>query len=164
MKPAAPPLRRPAALRSVAVASRAHGVQQPRRARLAALALLVGLAACQTAGVSPTGPAPAASGHSAPAGADWTFAGRMGIVQYVIVPAGRSGERAYYERVVEGQCGAAPRCFLRFFTNTDGAEVALPLPDAIARQATALYQRSDKRGSAEFRWSCRMPVATPDCF
>ena len=96
--------------------------------------------------------------------ADWTFAGRMGIVQYVVVPVAQARERTYYDRIIEAQCGDASRCFLRFFTNSTGAEIALPLPDVIGHEATALYQRSDKRGGSDFRWSCRLKISTGDCF
>lgn len=88
----------------------------------------------------------------------------MGIVQYIIVPADQARERGFYDRVVEAECGAAPRCFLRFFTNSSGAPVALPLPDAVQHEPTALFQRSDKRGGEDFRWACRMKVSTGDCF
>lgn len=108
-----------------------------------------------------------AVGAASPARADspdWTFAGRLGIVQYVIVPEAQARDRGYYDRIIEAQCGDASRCFLRFFTNSSKAEVSLPLPEAIGQEPTALFQRSDKRGGADFRWACRMKVSSGDCF
>lgn len=111
-------------------------------------------------------PAFAADEPNAPAGGDrpWTVVGRMGIVLYVIVPSERAGDRGFYDEIVAGECATIPRCFMRFFTNSAGAPVELPLPDAIQHEATALYQRSDKRGGEDFRWACRMRISTTDCF
>lgn len=110
------------------------------------------------------GAAPAAAQSTAAPTAGWQNAGRLGLVQYIVVDATKARDRAFYDRIVDAACTERPTCFLRFFTNTTGAPVAVPLPDAIAAEATAIFQRSDKRGGADFRWSCRMQQSDGVCF
>ncbi len=95
----------------------------------------------------------------------WQAVGRMGLVQYVIVPESQARDAAYYQTIIRESCPPAGTCFLRFFTNSQNVPAELPLPDAIQHEATALYQRSAKRGDAEyFRFSCRLQVGGSDCF
>ncbi len=96
--------------------------------------------------------------------AGWQHAGRLGLVQYIIVAEAQARERAYYDRIINEACAERPTCFLRFFTNSKNVPVTLPLPDAIDHEATAIFQRSDKRGGADFRWSCRMKLSDGVCF
>lgn len=108
--------------------------------------------------------APASRAADAPA-AGWELAGRLGLVHYVIVPVATARDRALYDRAIEQLCAGRGTCFVRFFTNTSGAPVGLPLPDAISDEATVIYQRSDKRGGGgDFRWSCRLKIPGSDCF
>lgn len=103
-----------------------------------------------------------------PAGAapddTWTVAGRQGIVQFVIVPADQANDAAAYERQLAKLCGPQGTCFLNFYTNSTGAEVAVPLPDAIAREATAVFRRSAKQGAERIQWSCRLQLPDKGCF
>lgn len=102
----------------------------------------------------------------APAGAQeaWITAGQQGLVRFVIVPAAAMRDRAAYARQVALLCEPERTCFLNFYTNSTGAPVAMPLPDAIDREATAVYRRSAKQGAERFQWSCRMQVSQEPCF
>lgn len=95
---------------------------------------------------------------------EWQHAGRLGKAQYIVVPAAHAREMGYYRRVIEQACADDGACFLRFFTNTHGAPVEVPLPDAIEREATVIFSRSDKRGAEDFRWSCRLQMPEGNCF
>jgi hypothetical protein len=103
----------------------------------------------------------------APALADpsetWPVAGQQGIIRFVIVPAESARDRAAYARQIDLLCAPGQSCFLNFYTNSSGAALALPLPDAIDREATLVFRRSLKQGAELLRWSCRLQVAD-DCF
>lgn len=94
----------------------------------------------------------------------WPVAGQQGLVRYVIVPAARAADPAAYERQIATLCDPERTCFLNFYTNSTGAPVAVPLPDAIASEATATFRRSMKNGAERFMWSCRLKVVGKDCF
>lgn len=94
----------------------------------------------------------------------WEVIGQQGLVRFVIVPAGPAADRTAYEAEIQRLCEPERTCFLNFYTNSSGAPVALPLPDAIDHEATAVYRRSAKNGSESFRWSCRMKIAGEPCF
>ncbi len=94
----------------------------------------------------------------------WTVAGRQGLVQLVIVPTGQAAERSAYDAQIARLCEPERTCFLNFYTNSTGAPVELPLPDAIAQEATAIFRRSSKQQAELFRWSCRLQVAREECF
>jgi hypothetical protein len=105
--------------------------------------------------------------HGAPGAADpppWQVVGRLGVVQYVVVPESAARQRGYYDTIIQQSCPPAGTCFMRFFTNSSGATPTLPLPDVIQNEPAALFQRSAKRGTEEFRFSCRLQVAGADCF
>jgi hypothetical protein len=95
---------------------------------------------------------------------DWRIAGNLGMMQFVIVPEARARDRAYYDGVIKALCPSDQTCFLRFYTNSTNAKAEVPLPDAIAREPAALFQRSAKQGNAVFQWACRMGVAAGNCF
>jgi hypothetical protein len=105
-------------------------------------------------------PAPA---QAQSAGA-WEIAGRQGLIQVVIVPPAELRNRAAYVRQVGLLCAPDVTCFINFFSNSTGAPVAVPLPDAIAREPTAIFRRSAKQGAETFRWSCRMGSDEGNCF
>lgn len=94
----------------------------------------------------------------------WTVAGRQGLVRTVIVPAAQAADPAAYAREIARLCEPGATCFLNFHTNSTGAPTTMPLPDAIAHEATAVFRRSAKNGTERFQWSCRMNVAPNDCF
>ena len=94
----------------------------------------------------------------------WQLAGQQGVVRFVIVPVEQATDRQAYEREIVSLCEPERTCFLNFYTNTSGAAPAVPLPDAIANEATATYRRSMKNGVQLFRWSCRMKMADESCF
>lgn len=94
----------------------------------------------------------------------WTVAGQQGLVRSVIVPAAQATDRDAYMREIARLCEPEKTCFLNFHTNSTGAALEMPLPDAIAHEATAVFRRSAKNGSERFQWSCRMKVAPNDCF
>lgn len=106
--------------------------------------------------------AAAVAAHAAEA--PWPVIGRQGIVRVVIVPEAQARNAQAYERQITLLCGSQPTCFLNFHTNSTGAEAAVPLPDAIAREATAVYRRSQKQAGEFFRWSCRMGIDSENCF
>jgi hypothetical protein len=99
------------------------------------------------------------------AGADaWPVAGQQGLVRFIIVPNEQATDQAAYERQIANLCEPERTCFLNFYTNSTGAAAAVPLPEAIANEATATYRRSMKNGVQMFMWSCRMRVPATDCF
>jgi hypothetical protein len=97
-------------------------------------------------------------------GDTWPVAGRQGVLRYVIVPAQSARDPAAYAQQIERLCGPAPTCFLNFYTNSTGAPLAVPLPDAIAHEATAVLRRSAKRGMEGFRFACRLQTGDETCF
>lgn len=97
-------------------------------------------------------------------GPGWQVVGRQGILLHVIVPADAATEREAYARQIPEICGTQETCFVNFYTNSTGATAALPLPDAISGEATAMLRRSAKQGAEGFRWSCRLALPEPDCF
>jgi hypothetical protein len=99
-----------------------------------------------------------------PSGADWQVAGRLGLLQFVVVSESRAKDRAFYDSIVKSLCEPDSTCFLRFFTNSKQAPVKLPLADAILAEPTAMFQRSAKQGNAVFQWSCRTGLASGNCF
>jgi hypothetical protein len=101
--------------------------------------------------------------HAAP-DAPWTVAGQQGFVRSIIVPQEQVRDRAAYFRQIEALCEPGTTCFLNFFTNSTGAPLAMPLPDAIDHEATAVFRRSAKRPGDIFRWSCRLQIPQEDCF
>lgn len=108
-----------------------------------------------------TGPADAASAARV---TGWQLAGRLGLAQYIVVPAEQARDRAYHDAVIAEVCPADGTCFLRFFTNTENAPLAMPLPDAIEHQPTAMFQRSAKMRREMFQWACRLQVSADPCF
>jgi hypothetical protein len=103
-------------------------------------------------------------GAAQAADAGWPIAGQQGLVRTVIVPAEQATDRAAYGREIARLCEPEKTCFLNFHTNSTGAPLTMPLPDAIAHEATAVFRRSAKNGSERFQWSCRLKVAPDDCF
>lgn len=95
---------------------------------------------------------------------DWAVAGRQGIIRLVIVPQSQAGDRVAYDKQIETLCAGQETCFVNFFTNSTGAAVQVPLPDAIFNEPTALLRRSAKQGVDSFRWSCRLKKPGADCF
>ncbi len=94
----------------------------------------------------------------------WPVAGQQGLVRFVIVPPAQAKQEDAYARQVKLLCEPERTCFLNFYTNSSGAAVAVPLPDAIADEATATYRRSAKQGAERFLWSCRLKMPQPECF
>lgn len=126
----------------------------PGRRLLQALPWLLGAALAQAQQAQPQPQAPTA----------WTTVGQQGLVRFVIVPEAQARDRAAYAQQVALLCEPERTCFLNFYTNSTGAAVALPLPDAIDREATAVYRRSAKQGAERFQWSCRLQVSQEPCF
>lgn len=93
----------------------------------------------------------------------WPLAGQQGLVRLVIVPSAQVKDEAAYMRQVATLCAPDRTCFLNFYTNSTGAPLAMPLPDAIASEATATFRRSTKNGAERFMWSCRLKMQEP-CF
>lgn len=103
-------------------------------------------------------------GQEATNAQDWIVAGRLGLMQFIVVPEASARDRGYYTRVIEQSCNKEETCFLRFFTNSRGAVPAVPLPDAILAEPTAMFQRSIKQAREQFQWSCRLGLAEANCF
>lgn len=85
-------------------------------------------------------------------------------MRLVIVPVDSARERDAYAQQVALLCPPDRTCFLNFYTNSTGAALVLPLPDAIDHEATATYRRSTKQGAERFMWSCRMKMVGEPCF
>lgn len=134
--------------------SPAPPARRPRPVRRAALVLA--LAACGLAAAPSV-----ALGASETA---WPVIGQQGLVRFVLVPTDHATDLPAYEAQLQKLCDPERTCFLNFYTNATGAEVALPLPDAIANEATATYRRSMKNGVEVFLWSCRLQVPGRECF
>jgi hypothetical protein len=100
----------------------------------------------------------------AAAAESWTLVGQQGLVRFVLVPAAQARDAGAYQRQIARLCEPERTCFLNFYTNSSGAPPALPLPDAIAAEATATFRRSAKNGSERFMWSCRMGMPEQACF
>ena len=96
----------------------------------------------------------------------WQVAGRQGLIHVVIVPPAQAQlrNRAAYAQQVGLLCAPQATCFVNFFSNSTGAPVGVPLPDAIANEPTAIFRRSAKQGAETFRWSCRMGSDEGNCF
>ena len=94
----------------------------------------------------------------------WPVAGRQGIIRVVIVPAAEAHQRDAYTKQLAMLCPPDESCFVNFYTNSTNAPLAVPLPDAIEHEPTALFRRSTKQGGEFFRWSCRMKMPDDDCF
>lgn len=139
----------PAGARPV-VAGRRRGVG--RTVAAAGLATVAALATATTA-----------TALAAPEAA-WTVAGQQGLVRFVIVPVEAARDRGAYTRQIAQLCEPGRTCFLNFYTNSTGTPVELPLPDAIDKEATAVFRRSEKQRAERFQWSCRMSMSTEPCF
>jgi hypothetical protein len=122
-----------------------------QRMRRLPTAAAIALVFAQTAGVT------------APTDA-WRVIGQQGQVRFVVVPAERAVDKAAYEEQIVRLCDPERTCFLNFYTNSTNADPTVPLPDAIANEATATYRRSMKNGVQVFLWSCRLKVPGHECF
>ncbi len=128
-----------------------HEARRAYHARMNALRTLLASLAASTA-------------ITASAQEGWLVAGQQGLVRFVIVPAAQASDASAYQREIARLCEPERTCFLNFYTNASGAPVAVPLPDAIAAEATATFRRSMKNGAERFLWSCRMKMAQAECF
>lgn len=99
----------------------------------------------------------------ASSGPGWQVAGALGLMKFVVVSGENIRERTLYDGAIAALCEPDTTCFLRFFTNSTGAPVALPLADAILAEPTASFQRSVKQSNEVFEWSCRMKMPG-NCF
>lgn len=108
--------------------------------------------------------APSLVNSQTPPADAWEVAGRQGLIHVVIVPQALARNRDAYTRQVAWLCPTTATCFVNFFTNSTGAPVSVPLPDAIANEPTAIFRRSAKQGAELFRWSCRMGSDAGNCF
>jgi hypothetical protein len=126
---------------------------------LASLAALAGAAPPDAAPAS--GAAAANPAENVPA---WTVVGRQGLVQLVIVPQAQLRDEAAYRAQIARICPPQATCFVNFYGNSQGVAPAVPLPAAIADEATATFRRSAKQMAESFRWACRLQVAAASCF
>lgn len=94
----------------------------------------------------------------------WQVAGEQGVMRYVIVPMASARDITAYNRQIALLCEPDTTCFLNFYTNSTHAAVAMPLPDAISAESTAIFRKSMKRASETFEWSCRMQLVEGSCF
>jgi hypothetical protein len=94
----------------------------------------------------------------------WQEIGRQGITRLVIVPMAQARDREAYTRQIALLCQDEARCFINFYTNSTGATLGTPLPDAVWQEPTAVYRLSDKRGAEQFRWACRLGLEPATCF
>jgi hypothetical protein len=96
--------------------------------------------------------------------ASWQVVGIQGSLQVVIVPKELAQNASAYQAQVAKLCQPAKTCFVNFYTNSSGVKPELPLPDAIASEATARFRRSTKNGVELFEWSCRLSTKDGQCF
>jgi hypothetical protein len=98
--------------------------------------------------------------------APWQVVGVQGLVQIVIVPKEQTRDASAYKVQIAKLCPPERTCFVNFYENTSGVKAELPLPDAIAAEATARFRRSTKNGAELFQWSCRLGLSANDsqCF
>ena len=94
----------------------------------------------------------------------WTELGRQGLTRIVIVPTEQAADRDAYARQLQRLCPGSESCFINFYTNSQGAPLSLPLPDAVSSESTAVYRRSAKQGAELMRFSCRLQLDTVNCF
>jgi hypothetical protein len=94
----------------------------------------------------------------------WSVIGEQGMARYVLVPSEQASNSAAYEHQIVRLCDPTSTCFLNFYTNSSGAPLGMPLPDAIASEATAIYRHSMKNGARLFMWSCRLKIPGEQCF
>jgi len=108
----------------------------------------------------------ALSDSSASAAEDepWQVVGNQGLLQVVIVPRAKATEVTAYRAQIAKLCPPDRTCFINFFTNASGAKATLPLPDAIAAEATARFRRSAKNGAEVLQWNCRLGIPGGECF
>jgi hypothetical protein len=106
----------------------------------------------------------ACTGAGAADPAPWQVVGRQGLVQVVIVPDGQRSDVAAYRAQIARLCPPERTCFVNFHTNSSGAVLELPLPDAIAAEPTARFRRSAKNGAEILQWSCRLGMQEGECF
>ena len=52
-----------------------------------------------------------------PRGSDWQVAGRLGLLQFVVVSESKAKDRDFYDAIIKTLCDPGGTCFLRFFTN-----------------------------------------------
>lgn len=102
--------------------------------------------------------------QDAPQAGAWSIVGRQGVIKIVIVPTESARDRQAYDREIAAICEPDQSCFINFYSNTSNAALSLPLPDAIADEATAIFRRSVKQAGEFFRWSCRRGLPGSDCF
>lgn len=105
-----------------------------------------------------------ATAAAAAEGEAWQVVGRQGLLQVVIVPGAMATDIAAYRTQIAKLCPPERTCFINFFTNSSGAKAVLPLPDAIAKEATARFRRSTKNGAELLQWSCRLGLPGSECF
>lgn len=94
----------------------------------------------------------------------WSVIGQQGLARFVLVPSEQASTYTAYEDQISRLCEPERTCFLNFYTNSTGAPLGMPLPDAIANEATATYRRSMKNGLQQFMWSCRLKIPGKECF
>lgn len=94
----------------------------------------------------------------------WPVIGQQGVVRLVMVPTDQAANPSAYERQIARLCEPERTCFLNFYTNSTGVALSMPLPDAIANEATATYRRSMKNGVQVLMWNCRLKVSARECF
>lgn len=103
-------------------------------------------------------------GAAAQTGQGWQMAGRLGMMQLVVVEDARVADEATYVDAVKALCAPEQTCFVRFYANPQKLPLTVPLPDAIAGAPTAFYSRSAKQSNATFQWSCRVRNDPGRCF
>ena len=121
---------------------------------LRSIAVLVLPALCHVSPGTAFGAEPAA----------WPVIEQQGLVRSVLVPSALASDDAAYRKQISRLCEPDRTCFLNFYTNSKGAALSTPLPDAITNEATATYRRSMKNGVEILKWSCRLKIPGQDCF
>ena len=91
-------------------------------------------------------------------------AGNLGMMQFVIVPLGKSKNLEFYKNTIKQLCEDKKTCFLNFFTNSTNQKISFPLNDKILSEPTLMFKKSAKHQNTSFEWSCRLNLAVKNCF
>ncbi len=95
---------------------------------------------------------------------DTYVAGKLGILQFIVVPVEKSKDKEFYENIIRTVCPEKKSCFLNFFTNSKNVKLGFPLNEKILAEPTVMFKRSAKHQNTILEWSCRLKKSVGTCF
>ena len=90
--------------------------------------------------------------------------GSLGIMKFIVIPVEKEKDVDYHKKIIKTSCTKNQTCFLRVFTNSQKKEEKLPLDDQILKEPIMMFQRSAKHRNEILQWSCRLGLASKNCF